>query len=28
VGGLTGLALLLLFWPMVRALWRAALGKR
>jgi putative tricarboxylic transport membrane protein len=28
VGGLTGLALFLLFWPVIRALWRAVRGKR
>src|SRR5712672_4411496 len=28
VGGLTGLALLLLFWPLIGAAWRALLGKR
>jgi len=28
VGGLTGLALFLLFWPLIRALWRATRGKR
>src|SRR5690348_5657177 len=28
VGGLTALALLLLFWPVIRAGWRFALGKR
>jgi putative tricarboxylic transport membrane protein len=28
VGGLTGLALLLLFWPLIGAAWRAVLGKR
>jgi len=28
VGGLTTLALLLLFWPVIRAGWRVALGKR
>jgi putative tricarboxylic transport membrane protein len=28
VGGLTGLALCLLFWPLLRALWGAASGKR
>jgi putative tricarboxylic transport membrane protein len=28
VGGLTGLALFLLFWPLIRALWRAMRGKR
>ena len=27
VGGLTGLALLLLFWPLIRAGWRVVLGK-
>src|SRR6266550_6555938 len=27
VGGLTGLALLLLFWPLIGAAWRAVLGK-
>ena len=28
VGGLTGFALLLLFWPLIRTLWRALLGRR
>jgi len=28
VGGLTGLALLLLFWPLIGAAWRAVIGKR
>jgi putative tricarboxylic transport membrane protein len=28
VGSLTGLALLLLFWPLIRGAWRAVLGKR
>jgi putative tricarboxylic transport membrane protein len=28
VGSLTGLALLLLFWPLIRGAWRALLGKR
>src|SRR5258706_4341082 len=28
VGGLTGFALLLLFWPLIRTLWRALLGGR
>jgi putative tricarboxylic transport membrane protein len=28
VGGLTGLALCLLFWPLLRALWRAVFGRR
>jgi putative tricarboxylic transport membrane protein len=28
VGGLTGLALLLLFWPLIKAIWRALLGRR
>jgi putative tricarboxylic transport membrane protein len=28
VGGLTGLALFLLFWPLIRALWRHLLGRR
>jgi len=28
VGGLTGLALFLLFWPLIRTLWRALLGRR
>src|SRR6266850_446431 len=28
VGGLTGFALLLLFWPLIGAAWRAVLGKR
>jgi putative tricarboxylic transport membrane protein len=28
VGGLTGLALLLLFWPLIRTGWRTVLGKR
>jgi putative tricarboxylic transport membrane protein len=27
VGGLTGLALFLLFWPLIRGLWRAVLGR-
>ena len=28
VGGLTGLALVLLFWPLIRALWGAVMGRR
>jgi putative tricarboxylic transport membrane protein len=28
VGGLTGLALVLLFWPLIRTLWRALSGRR
>jgi putative tricarboxylic transport membrane protein len=28
VGGLTGLALFLLFWPLIRALWRGLFGRR
>jgi hypothetical protein len=27
VGGLTSLALLLLFWPLIRAGWRVVLGR-